>query len=256
LSSIESQPIPLEKVLWWKDFHHQLETTQDGSPTLRSRSGQGESMHHSGGAFSETEQIYGSIAMEAFQGLKSVGVLSVGLGLGYNELMISALSLCFPKVEVKIRSFETESYLRSFFLNFINGKLPEGEILQTYWKIAQLWAQKFQQKPEELIQRVLQLQKQGRFEVGQDYSLETKTEKMNIILYDAYSSKTSQELWGEDFLKKAIQDWSSEDCILGTYACTGALKRALVHNRFAFYKKEGFFGKRNSTQGRRGQFIV
>jgi hypothetical protein len=254
LSSNESQLIPPTKALSWKDFKHELEITGDGSPTLRSERGQGESMHHSGGAFSETLQIYGSVLKEAFERVKKVGVLSVGLGLGYNELLVSALDLSHPGSDVRLRSFETDPFLTQHFVDFLNDQLPEGEIKENYEIITDLWAKNFNLQSENIRKNLLYLMNEKKFRLEGDYSKVDQHEKMNVILYDAYSSKTSQELWSEEFLKSSLADWAAEDCILATYACTGPLKRALLANQFQFVKKDGFFGKRNSTQGRRGVF--
>ncbi|MBK7845346.1 MAG: hypothetical protein IPJ71_17000 [Bdellovibrionales bacterium] len=74
----------------------QIEITQDGSPTLRLRdsSGLGESMHNLKGAFSETLYIYLPTLQRAFEWQEpETRLLSVGLGLGYNELSPQPLHL-------------------------------------------------------------------------------------------------------------------------------------------------------------------
>ncbi len=63
-----------------------IETTKDGSPTLRFQN-QGESMHHSGGAAAETNYIYGDLISKTLQVLKQdCKTCVVGLGLGYIEI--------------------------------------------------------------------------------------------------------------------------------------------------------------------------
>lgn len=254
MSSNESQLIPPTKALCWKDFKHELEITKDGSPTLRSESGQGESMHHSGGAFSETRQIYGSVLTEAFERVKQVGVLSVGLGLGYNELLVSSLDLKFPGRRVGLQSFETDPFLSQYFLAYLRCELEPGEIKSTYDQINGLWANCFGLETTDIQKNLLRLVREKKFVLNGDFFTARCPEQVNVILYDAYSSKSNQNLWTEDFLQSSINAWASKDCILSTYACTGALKRALLKNQFQFIKKDGFFGKRNSSQGRRGLF--
>jgi Uncharacterized conserved protein, COG4121 len=67
------------------------------------------------------------------------------------------------------------------------------------------------------------------------------------ILFDAYSSKTSQELWQEDYLTKLLEYYSAEQCLFVTYASTGRLKRALKVAHFTLHYRPGFQGKKEST---------
>ncbi|MEO0336841.1 MAG: hypothetical protein AAF202_10620, partial [Pseudomonadota bacterium] len=70
-------------------------TTKDGSPTLEiTVEGVNENMHNFHGAFSETDYIYGEALRWALASpVPTLRVLSVGLGLGYNEIMTAAWSL-------------------------------------------------------------------------------------------------------------------------------------------------------------------
>ena len=64
--------------------------TKDGSPSLAFfKDGHSQMMHASGGAYSETEYIYGKTLDLAHDTFDSLQVLSVGLGFGYVELKTS-----------------------------------------------------------------------------------------------------------------------------------------------------------------------
>ncbi|NJL25980.1 MAG: hypothetical protein HC902_12985 [Calothrix sp. SM1_5_4] len=67
-------------------------TTKDGSPTLafRREDGYVEKMHHADGAVSESFYIYGEALEICRRNIgpgEPVRAISVGLGLGYNELI-------------------------------------------------------------------------------------------------------------------------------------------------------------------------
>jgi tRNA U34 5-methylaminomethyl-2-thiouridine-forming methyltransferase MnmC len=74
-------------------------------------------------------------------------------------------------------------------------------------------------------------------------------QKYECIFYDAFSSKTSPHLWQESFLLDFFAKACAANCIVSTYACTGALKRALKASGFEVILLEGFLGKRNRTMG-------
>ena len=67
-------------------------TTADGSPSLsiEDSSGYVEKMHHAAGAMSESIYIYGEAVQKVLDRRWPLRVLSVGLGLGYNELITAA----------------------------------------------------------------------------------------------------------------------------------------------------------------------
>ena len=71
-----------------------------------------------------------------------------------------------------------------------------------------------------------------------------KTKK--IILFDAYSNKTSVELWSEDFLN-LLMSKCEKGSYFTTYAATGVLNRCLKRSGFKNLKRDGFLYKRQST---------
>ncbi|MCJ8275588.1 MAG: hypothetical protein MJK18_02010, partial [Bdellovibrionales bacterium] len=93
--------------------------TADGSPTL-SLSG-GEKMHSMDGAFSESLFIYGSNVEKGLE-TKAPKVLSMGLGLGYNEIMSAAFFTSKDVKNFRLCSFESVPELRNYFSSWLRGE--------------------------------------------------------------------------------------------------------------------------------------
>src|SRR5690606_15523901 len=121
-----------------QDLHktYRFVSTADGSPTLELGydSGWSEAMHNSQGALEESVYIYGHALNESFSKLSSPQVLSVGLGLGYNEILTSVYSLIhkLPSTSIRLTSYEQEEFLKDSFLKFINSDLEDAEFLTAY----------------------------------------------------------------------------------------------------------------------------
>jgi len=111
----------------WSDLGFKLEKTHDGSPTLRQLSLQNESMHHSAGAYSETEFIYTPSILKTAQTVGKPHFFILGLGLGYIEMIIAreCLKCNLDPLDVKISSFESSEALRILFWRWISDN-PEG----------------------------------------------------------------------------------------------------------------------------------
>lgn len=221
-------------------------------------------MHHRGGALAETEQIYGAVMREGLL-LGAQNFCSVGLGLGYNELMIAreALHASRPQEKVSIISYESDLFLVESFLSFLENPDNEGEINNTYRDLLQQMLLKTNPKIQihQVCEFLLGLKEKRRWLIqgalsknlilNQCFDSESFSE---VVLYDAFSSKTSPELWSEDFLQLFLQKTIAPRCLFSTYACTGTLKRTLKSQSFDVILREGFHGKRNSTLGRRWGF--
>jgi hypothetical protein len=224
----------------WKDYNYELVWTADGSPSLSWADK--ELMHHRGGALSETDKIYGEVITETLV-KGGLHFISVGLGLGYNELCIARECVKHNIFDVQILSFESDSFLVRQFLNFINGN--KNEVHEKIFSLMNL-----NQTHLEFLKK---LYENKSFRIEGSLSKNTTPDcKAHCILYDAFSSKTSPELWQEEFLNYFLQNFCEPNCLFSTYACTGALKRALKNHEFEVVIREGFHGKRNSTLGRRG----
>lgn len=227
----------------WADYGYEKVLTGDGSPSLKSlASPESEVMHHRGGALTESREIYGRLITPAF-GLAEPRFLSVGLGLGYNEILIAERSVQSGRPWACV-SYEADPRLTGFFLDYLEGRLPEGEIRLTYDTIF-----KDIERPAEVRARLLEARAEGRWRIeGALTNDSVAPAGIHGFLWDAFSQKTSPELWREEFLtdfiaRSADPAWAA----LTTYACIGKLKRALRANGFTVEIRGGFSGKRNST---------
>ena len=227
-------------------------TTQDGSPSLRFKEGAeafSESMHNLSGAFGETIYIYGrALDTMVEKGLKP-HVLSLGLGLGYNEILAAA---CLTKHSLtenaQIDSFEIDAQLREFFAAWITNKTIPKEFKEAYDQILERAAAQYdvsRQSIQGTLQRWLE---SDQLRLREALSLSSEFDRRySCYLFDAFSSKTSPELWTEDFLKTFLTKTSERQAVFSTYACTGALKRSLRELEFELDIREGYSSKRDCT---------
>lgn len=215
-------------------------STGDGSPSLR---GETEPMHHLGGAYSETQYIYGDALRRLLQWpeMQEWGVLVVGLGLGYIELLAMAEALKNNKT-LKLLSYEIKPELVEAFLTWLRGERDEPVYERLY---------AFFQKDYpgvDLKAALVKAYQERRWEIRG--ALETASLPdgcYQALLFDAFSGKTTPELWSPEFLEQFLQKVVQGPAIFATYACTGTLRRTLQAAGFAVEKRPGFQGKRDST---------
>lgn len=230
--------------------------TKDGSPTLIFRKDDSymEKMHHSGGAWTETLYIYYPAVEKAFSH-PAPRLLSLGLGLGYNELMICAHELknqCQPSL---IHSFEIEPLLQKEFMGFLKGQ-PSSLLDGCHSLVLDGVSKHFQLPAGELRDFVSdKISRKELLLLGPYPESCPKDQKYEAILYDAFSSKMNPQLWSEPFLKSQFQNLCASDCVFATYAATGALKRALLSLNFTRVPRSGFSGKRDASFYLRGDFL-
>lgn len=228
--------------------------TQDGSPTLslKREDGYVEKMHHSGGALSESLYIYRTALSEALSRGWPIRVLSLGLGLAYNEIITISELRKRDVAEFKIFSFESVPALREGFKAWA-GRGAGGKLAFVLDQVLKQVARS-QEVPVPLLRTWLA-------EAIADHSLEIRGEfpadaenvnEVSVCYYDAFSKKMNPELWGEDMLKSTLDRLLARRCVLTTYAATGALNRSLKHLGFSLLDKTGFSGKRESTLAIRG----
>jgi hypothetical protein len=243
----------------WSEFGYLEETTGDGSPTLRllgvrSDNKPSESMHHSGGAASETEHIYGLIAQiilseEGAQAGFRPRFLSLGLGLGYVEMTLAREALKYPgKPLESLVSFESEQVLRDFFMDWVFGQPIPRACERTYDRAAHFVLRNSPWTTEQLKNELQSWMTSKRWVMGGEIEKEVSLKgRFSGIFYDAFSAKTSQSLWSEAYLENFLSSFADSNCLFSTYASLGALKRALKNQDFQIIKRKGFAGKRNST---------
>lgn len=221
-----------------------IETTKDGSPTLRLPDS-GESMHHGAGAAGETAYIYRSV-IDQVQDIKpDAKTCVVGLGLGYIEICWAQHPSTRPG---GLTSFEIDEGLKSAFSGWLRGS---SEVRAVYDQICAALA-----IPEPAIKN-LKEKLRLNFEtnpIQADLRQHSGSVRWNTVCYDAFSSRTNQELWTYDFLDSLIKNNMATDSVLTTYACTGVLKKVTADNGFHFIKRPGFHGKRDSSLALRGLF--
>lgn len=244
-------------------MQYQIEFTLDGSPTLRLFDGHkwSEAMHSPKGAFSESLYIY-SQAMEVCRRRGwDLKVLSIGLGLGYNELLFAAhYSMLSPaqKSHALLESYESELFLRETFLNWCLAKEPSSdknsELHNVYSIISSLVAEQFA-TPQEALRLILcEMYLAKKWQIHGAFTENTQTTSpMSCICFDAFSSKTTPSLWQEQCLDNILRNFCADNCIFATYAATGALTRKLLNAGFREPKRAGFSGKRESTFAERSQ---
>lgn len=199
----------------------------------------GEPMHSKKGAFSESDYIYSQgcqLYIDKNPNLNHYKAVSVGLGLGYNELLIAYKFIDLNDGSFQIYSYEKESFLVEAFRKRVErpSKYP------AFWK-------PFEKAPKT---QLLKIQKVILDETV--YCGEIHKENLNpffgsvLVCFDAYSSKTNGDLWDENFLNRMLKD-THLGSVLCTYAATGSLNRALKNNSYTNIHKKGFKGKRQST---------
>ncbi len=231
--------------------------TRDQSPSLSFKGDTeniGESMHSHDGAFSETLYIYEPVLKNQSVNPK---LLSLGLGLGYNETMATAWSIKNKVEAITIDSFESEAFLIENFKSFIENSEPFSEeqaaLFKSYQYIFQKFSEYYQTPLEHLRTTMLERIKDESIRFFGALDLDSlPSTKYNGIFFDAFSSNTSPNLWSEEFLRSFFTQCTHEVCIVSTYAATGALKRSLKEQNFEVLLRKGFSHKRQSTLAFKG----
>ena len=225
-------------------FEYEIILTADGSPTLSLWGG--EKMHSLDGALSESLYIYGPAIGAAIENGGS-NILSMGLGIGYNEIISHCHFHQKQMTEFHILSFEKVPELRTFFKEWIMDlSTPLNECFDNILK--QITDQ-FSIDHNILKQELKTSLNEKRLLILE--SLESKNpsqKKYQGILYDAFSSNTDDYLWDENHIENFVDQYCDpHKCWFSTYAATGGLKRALKNKGFLLEKKAGFGKKREST---------
>jgi hypothetical protein len=243
----------------------QFVETADGS--LTARLGESETMHSLRGAFNETVYIYGT-AFEVAQnelGIEEPTVFSLGLGLGYVEILSAALALK-SGVKPSGESFELINELNTSFASWALSKTPLHNQTSSpaafvppeiYDQIARRTCESV--KSDHVSLDTLRsaignaLNEKEWILSGPLTPHSQMTKKFNCVAFDAFSSKSTPELWTREFLDHFLASACDDACVLSTYACTGHLKRALIDAGFELRIREGYASKRDSTLAVRRQ---
>lgn len=233
-----------------KSKTYEIEITQDHSPTLRPD--RKESMHHMGGAAGESVYLYYEALSRYFfryPAPNRLRVLSFGFGMGYNEILTVVFYLKHKRdlSQLDIISHEKDLFLYELF----NTWLEDDEGGSIYDKVYQGIAEKFTDgvSPLKDVKTALkELKRQGQWQqMGPVMTVSDLEGSCDVVYYDAYSAKTNDYLWSEDFLTRFFETKLSANFVFSTYACTAVLKRVAANSGSRFEKREGFMGKRNSS---------
>lgn len=224
--------------------------TDDGSPTLIDlTTPHAEAMHSRAGAFTESLKIYDRATTHVMGENWPGHYLSVGLGLGYNEIILAAHVLGEDRRHVlSLTSLETSDYLIQQIQNWVTGQNLETRWFDAHETISRLAEDHFGLPAGSVRTFLRGLLEQRIWEIGGALTRDTPFKhRASAIFYDAYSSKTCPDLWDEALLAHILTKGAAEKCVLTTYALTGTLKRALAVAGFARLDTPGFSGKRHST---------
>jgi len=225
-------------------------TTEDGSSSLRlgTTETQSEAMHSLKGAFSETVYIYGTAIERGIKEGFQPRVLSMGLGLGYVELLAAALFTHSGVADFGGESFEIIPSLRDWFTSWLDDEDIPGDFQKAYDEIEARTCGHLGLKPGSAKSALSLAVREGRWHLKEALTPSTIFEGIfGVICFDAFSSKSTPDLWSEEFLTQFLAKAAAPGCVLSTYACTGALKRALRNSGFVVEIREGFSSKRDST---------
>lgn len=222
-----------------------IETT-DASPSLEWLA-TGEAMHNRLGAFSESLVLYGALVKKSIELCKRARIISVGLGLGYNELISFAQCLALNMDDIYLESFEENNDLRTQWLSWLNDQ--PAPLTNVYDKIAELCEKEFHLSPKGLLKSKMKIALDNETLVLRDrLDLNTAfSQKFHCVLYDPFSAKTNPDCWSEEFLKDFFNKVCERICLVSTYAAKGNLKRSLKTLGFTVENPPGFGGKRQCT---------
>lgn len=223
-------------------FDFKVVPTGDGSPTL-SLGPTWEHMHALEGAFTETQYIYQPTIEKAFQAVSRPVFLSLGLGIAYNEILSAFEALHLKKTPELIASYESVAGLRAAFTDWLREH--PTPLAPVYDQILKLYARKYERPGGEAKALLLELFKNGKLQILGAVENE-KPPVSHAILFDAFSNKTSPQLWTPEFLEVFFEKASAAPCFVSTYACNGNLKRALKKNGFVLAIQKGF-GKKHQS---------
>lgn len=221
--------------------------TRDGSPSL-SLAPDWEPMHADEGAFTERQYLYQPLVEKAFRAVAEPVFLSLGLGIGYNELLIAFEALQRGRVPSLIASYESVGFLRDSFAAWLRGEA--APLTPIYDEIAELYAFQYQQTPAAAKSLLLDLMCTDRFQLLGAIEIGVPV-KAHAIFFDAFCPKTCPQLWTPEFLEIFFDQAAAIPCFVSTHACNGKLKKALKKNGFSLTIQAGFGRKWESLLAER-----
>jgi hypothetical protein len=248
----ETYPTSVNAVkLTANDTLYEFFDTEDGSPTVRrsDKEQAPEAMHHCGGALTESLYIYGEAIRYSVEHRIPLRIISVGLGLGYNEMISFALT----NEPIKMISFEKDPILKNGFLNWL-GLMPldpsplQDQLRITLNRVLNVVAIQCAVSPTLLIEKMRTSFLDKDWHVFSDVrELQKIDSTYHIVLFDAFSKKATPDLWSEEFFANFFKHYVRAPAVFATYASNGSGRRALKNYGFESIHRSGFQGKREST---------
>jgi tRNA U34 5-methylaminomethyl-2-thiouridine-forming methyltransferase MnmC len=246
------------------NFNFELITTADGSPSIVLENTHlspddlnvpvTEAMHSSQGAFEESLYIYLWTVKKVFEHSLSPSFYSLGLGLGYNELILISFMLSQSKKteDLLLVSSELHPPLVEAMKQWTHEHLKHPRLNTAYDQIIHKCSSYFHVEPNTIRAKAKELiaNKKWIFTSALEpefNGLKEHDYKFSGIFYDAFSENFDGKLWQEDFISDFLHQFTGPKCVFSTYAAKGSLKRALKTKGFGITKAPGFKGKREAT---------
>jgi tRNA U34 5-methylaminomethyl-2-thiouridine-forming methyltransferase MnmC len=230
------------------EFATQAIITDDGSLTVRHHD-HGESYHSNQGALFEAEELYmkRSGLIEALGQGDSLGVLDVGLGLGYNALSTIAQWWAAPSPgALRLLSLEID---RELFAALRGG----DEVWQASWPDAwRTWVGELREQSNERWACVINHPQNGALVTWEVYlgdaaasiTLLPESARFNFIWQDAFSPQHNPNLWQASWFV-SLAKRSAPHAILMTYSVSRLVRDNLTEAGWLWEKIPGGGTKRH-----------
>jgi tRNA U34 5-methylaminomethyl-2-thiouridine-forming methyltransferase MnmC len=211
--------------------------TDDGSHTLFVPE-LNEHYHSTHGAINESMHVFINAGLhKALEGKQKINILELGFGTGLNVL------LTFVEVKRKDCFVNYSSYEAYPLEEAIYSKLNYPELIQDNVKDIFLqmhkapWTIEFQVSGNFILKKI-----NDKIE-----NFSEKSEKYDLIYFDAFAPDVQKELWTEELFKN-LYNAMNLGGILVTYSAKGTVKRALKSAGFELENLPGPAGKREITR--------
>ncbi len=208
-------------------------------------------MHSKQGAFAESIYVYEPVVKWVIDNQLEARYLVIGLGLGYLEILIVSYYLKYDPQKLTdnsflIQSFEKETKLILYFKNYFLQQETPFIFAKCYKSILEKVAH-YYELPIALLFNFMQ-----KFILTEKIVFKNSFTSSTIlakpvagILFDAFSSQSSPELWEEPLLQNILQTENLlPSCCFATYASRSLLKQQLRKHNFKVQIRKGFMGKR------------
>jgi hypothetical protein len=175
--------------------------------------------------------------------------------MGYNEILTVLYFLKNKRdlTKLKLFSYEKDLFLYDLFNQWIaqeDSSVSDSIFDQVYDGIQRATAHLLPLISKSEVKQAMRwlLEDKGWVQSGPVSNVSDFHGPFDVVFYDAFSAKTNDFLWTEEFLNDFFKSKLNPVFVFSTYACTGKLKRVAGLNNATFEKRDGFKGKRNSSR--------